>query len=79
MLPVAPAAAGQLAQPGVEPGDPGYYFLIARHLESIGRVDEAIKAHERAIALDPGSAELRAELAGLYARQDNALYAVANA
>ena len=79
LLPVAPAAAGQPAQPGVEPGDPGYYFLIARHLESIGRVDEAIKAHERAIALDPGSAELRAELAGLYARQDNALDAVANA
>jgi tetratricopeptide (TPR) repeat protein len=79
LLPVAPAAAGQLAQQGVEPGDPGYYFLIARHLESIGRVDEAIKAHERAIALDPGSAELRAELAGLYARQDNALDAVANA
>jgi tetratricopeptide (TPR) repeat protein len=79
LLAVAPAAAGQLAQQGVESGDPGYYFLIARHLESIGRVDEAIKAHERAIALDPGSAELRAELAGLYARQDNALDAVANA
>jgi tetratricopeptide (TPR) repeat protein len=76
--PVAPAA-GQLAQSGAEQGDPGYYFLLARHLESVGRVDEAIKAHERAIALDPGSAELRAELAGLYARQDNALDAVANA
>ncbi len=58
---------------------PAYYFLLARHLESAGRVDEAIKAHERAIALDPGSAELRAELAGFYARQDNALDAVANA
>ncbi len=66
-------------QPGAEQGDASYYFLLARHLESIGRVDEAIKAHERAIALDPGSAELRAELAGVYARQDNALDAVANA
>jgi tetratricopeptide (TPR) repeat protein len=78
-LSVVPAGASQLAQPSVEQGDPSYYFLLARHLESVGRIDEAIKAHERAIALDPGSAELRAELAGLYARQDNAVDAVANA
>jgi len=80
MAPVA-AVAGQpvRATAGAEPDTPAYYFLLARHLESIGRVDEAIKAHERAIALDPGSAELRAELAGFYARQDNAVEAVANA
>ena len=76
---VAPAVAVQPSRPAGETGDAGYYFLLARHLESLGRVDEAIKAHEQAIALDPGSAELRAELAGLYARQDNALEAVANA
>lgn len=49
-----------------------YYFLLGRQLESTGRVDEAIAAHNQAIALDPQSAELYAELAGLYARQDKA-------
>jgi tetratricopeptide (TPR) repeat protein len=81
LAPVAAPAAGQPARApaSAEPDDPAYYFLLARHLESVGRVDEAVKAHERAIALDPGSAELRAELAGFYARQDNAVEAVANA
>ena len=76
---VAPARAAQSGQSPAERDSASYQFLLARHLESIGRVDEAIKAYERAIALDSGSAELRAELAGLYARQDNALEAVANA
>ena len=76
---IAPARVAQSAQTTPERDDAGYQFLLARHLESIGRVEEAIKAYERAIVLDSGSAELRAELAGLYARQDNALEAVANA
>ena len=76
---IAPASAAQSAQSTPERDDAAYQFLLARHLESIGRVEEAIKAYERAISLDSGSAELRAELAGLYARQDNALEAVANA
>ena len=75
----APAVAAQPAPAGAEREDPGYYFLLARHFESAGRVDEAVQAYQKAIALDPGSAELRAELAGLYARQDKALEAVANA
>jgi tetratricopeptide (TPR) repeat protein len=81
LAPVASAVAGQAgrATESAEPDTPAYYFLLARHLESIGRVDEALKAHNRAIALDPGSAELRAELAGFYARQDNAVEAVAHA
>ena len=37
-----------------------------------GKVDEAIAAHKRRIELEPKSAELRAELAGVYARQDRA-------
>lgn len=57
----------------------GYFFLLGRHLESEGQVDEAIAAHKRAIALEPGSAELKAELAALYARQDRALDAVTTA
>src|ERR1700752_122202 len=75
----AAVGAGQAASPVREPGDAAYYFLLARHLESIGRVDEAIKAYDRAIAIDPASAELRAELAGLYARQANATDAIGNA
>jgi tetratricopeptide (TPR) repeat protein len=50
-----------------------YYFLLGRHLEGEGRIEEAIAAHKKAIDMEPDSAELRAELAGLYARQDRAL------
>lgn len=57
----------------------GYYFLLGRHLESEGKIDEAIAAHKRGIALAPTSAELKAELAALYARQDRALDAIETA
>ena len=60
--PVPPAAAAQ--------DGPEYYFILGRHLEGEGKLDEAIAAHKQAIALAPDSAELRAELAGLYARND---------
>ena len=60
-----------------EPGlTAGYYFLLGRHLESDGEIEAAISAHQKAIGLDPQSAELRAELAGLYARQDRAVEAL---
>jgi tetratricopeptide (TPR) repeat protein len=62
--PVAPSTAD---------GNAAYYFLLGRRLESLGKVDEAVAAHKRAIELEPDSAELRAELAGLYARQDRAV------
>src|SRR4051812_16370241 len=61
----APADAGQ-------PGDAKYYFLLGRHLEGAGKVDDAAAAFKRAIELEPASAEPRAELAALYARQDKA-------
>src|SRR5262245_30323344 len=56
------------------PDGPGaaYYFLLGRHLEGTGKVDEAVAALKKAIELEPSSAEPRAELAGLYARQDKA-------
>ena len=57
------------AQP---PEDATYYFLLGRYLEGGGKIDEAVAALRKAIALDPKSAEPRAELAGLYARQDKA-------
>ncbi len=54
------------------PDEATYYFLLGRYLEGGGKIDEAIAALRQAIALDPRSAEPRAELAGLYARQDKA-------
>src|SRR5687768_9439097 len=69
-------ARAQSNRPGASDATPGYYFLLGRHLESQGKIDEAIAAHRRAIDLEPESAELRAELAGLYARQDRAVEAL---
>src|SRR4051812_21623120 len=71
----APAATQAQTPPPPPPAaaadkDPAYFFLLGRHLEGEGKVDEAIAAHKQAIALAPKSAELRAELAGLYARTD---------
>ena len=70
--PAAPAAAlVTQASPGNSPGGtPSYYFLLGRYLEGEGKIEEAIAAHRQAIDLAPGSAELRAELAGLFARRD---------
>ena len=65
-------AANVAAQSGGPAESAAYYFLLGRHLESEGDIDEAIAAHRRAIELQPGSAELHAELAGVYARQDRA-------
>jgi tetratricopeptide (TPR) repeat protein len=60
----APAAAADAS--------PEYYFMLGRHLEDERKVEDAIAAHKKAIALAPDSAEARAELAALYARQDRA-------
>jgi tetratricopeptide (TPR) repeat protein len=56
--------------------DAAYYFLLGRHLESDGRLDQAIAAFRKAIELEPESAQLRAELAALFARQDRAVDAM---
>ena len=61
----APADAGP-------PADAKYYFLLGRHLEGTGKVEEAVAAFKKAIDLEPSSAEPHAELAALYARQDKA-------
>jgi tetratricopeptide (TPR) repeat protein len=70
----SPAGAGSVRQH--PDSTAAYQFLLGRHLESEGKIEEAIAAHKRAIDLDPHSAELRAELAGVYARQDRALDSV---
>ncbi len=74
----AGVAAAQPPGPAAQ-GDAYYEFLLGRHLESEGDVDEAIAAYERARRLDPGSAEPPAELAGLYARQGQFVTARATA
>ncbi len=71
---VPSAASGQPAKP--QEGDAAYYFLLGRHLEDRGRIDAALNAFKQAIALQPESAELRAEVAAFYARQDRAVDAV---
>ena len=69
------ATAAQTPAPAA-PDGAGYYFLLGRRLESSGDTDKAIAAFKQAIALAPESAELHAELAGLYARDDRAAEAV---
>ncbi len=53
-------------------GQAYFLFLQGRTLEGAGKVDEAIAAYNQALALTPKSAEIHAELAGLYARQNKA-------
>lgn len=72
----APAAAAQPARPAAAPELPTYYFLLGRFLEGEGKIDAAAAALRKAAALDPASAEPRAELAALYARADRAAEAV---
>lgn len=63
------AAATSLAEPP-EQGSAYFEFIRGRHLEGEGRVTDALAAYERAAKLDPASAEIRAEMAALYARQN---------
>lgn len=68
LLPTAVTAAQAVSRDETA----GYYFMLARHFESRGQIDEATDALRRAMELQPESAELHAELAGLYARQNKA-------
>ena len=54
-------------------------FMVGRYLESEGDMEGAIKAYSEATRLDPKSAELRAELASLYARDNKFDEAMKNA
>lgn len=78
LLTLALVLSAGLAAPGAQTAAPGsqespyYFFILGRHLEGEGKLPDAIAAHKQAISLAPDSAELRAELAGLYARNDRA-------
>jgi tetratricopeptide (TPR) repeat protein len=72
----APAVRGATSASATATPEAYYQFLLGRLLEGAGEVDAAVAAHERAAELDPGSAEILAELAGLYARQNQAQDAI---
>ena len=70
-------ASAQQTPPPTDARAQAYFeFLLARRLEASGDTDAAQAALKRALALDPKSAELHAELAGFYARQNKANEAV---
>jgi tetratricopeptide (TPR) repeat protein len=67
LLGLSPAAA--VAQQPAS-ASPYYEFLQARRLEGEGESQKAIELLLRAAAADPTSAEIRAEIAGMYQRRD---------
>lgn len=75
--PVAGPGSGPSA-PATEPAQGSAYFefMRGRHLEGLGRVTDALAAYERAAKLDPKSAEIRAEMAALHARQNQPAEAI---
>jgi tetratricopeptide (TPR) repeat protein len=67
------AANAQPAQPPDDRVGQAYeQFLLGHRQEKSGKIDAAIAAYERAMQLDPGAAEIPAELAALYRRQNRA-------
>ena len=74
----APGKAGA-AQGMTREAEAYYQFLLGRHLESEGDVAGAMAAYNEAARLDPKSAEVRAELASLHARENRLAEATAAA
>jgi tetratricopeptide (TPR) repeat protein len=69
--PSPPALKATTASPAIPPRAEAYYqFMLGRQLEGDGDIDGAVKAYREASKLDPKSAEIVAELAGLYAREN---------
>lgn len=74
-----PPAPTRQAEAAASPAEAYFEFLRARRLEGEGDAEGAVAALERAGRADPRAAEVRAELAGLYARQNRAEDAMASA
>lgn len=72
----APSAAQSPPQTGAASAQSYFEFLLARRLEAQGDTAGALEALKRAQQLDPKSAEVLAEMAGYYARQNNGTDAV---
>ncbi len=66
---VQAASAQTIVDAAAKSGDAYAQFMLGRHLESSDDIPGAIAAFKRASQLDPKSAEIVAELAGLYMRQ----------
>jgi tetratricopeptide (TPR) repeat protein len=77
----APPALAQTAAPAAQDAkaQAQYEFMMARRLESAGDMAGALASLERARRLDPQAAEIPAEIAGYYQRQNRAGDAVAAA
>jgi tetratricopeptide (TPR) repeat protein len=54
-------------------------FLLGHHLEEDDNIDGAIAAYKRAMALDPAAADVTAQLASLYLRQNKIQEAMSTA
>jgi len=82
VMAASPAFVAQPAQivrpPAAVRAEAYYLFLQARRLEGEGEIDGALAAHRRALELAPDAAEIHAELAGLFARQNRVDEAVAS-
>ncbi|MQA29684.1 MAG: tetratricopeptide repeat protein, partial [Luteitalea sp.] len=78
---VQPAAADQPLAPQATDRVAEAYeqFLRAHMFEEDENVEAAIAAYKRAMTLDPGAADIPADLAELYMREDRAAEAVATA
>lgn len=70
------STASASAQPGGASAQSYFEFMLARRLESQGDTAGALDALKRAQTLDPKSAEILAELAGFYARQNKGSEAI---
>lgn len=80
MMAVTPAMGQTASAPPSDPKAQAMYeFMMARRLESTGDGPGALAALERARKLDPQSAEISAEIAGYYYRQNRLPSAVAAA
>ena len=76
----ASTASGQTAAAAGDPRAQALFeFLMARRMEAAGDAAGALAALERARKLDPASAEISAEMAGYYSRQNRSTDAVAAA
>lgn len=79
ILAAAIAVQGPVQAAGPDLSEAYFLFLQGRHLEGDGDTAGAVAAYLKALELAPEAAEIRAELAALYARQGRAQDAVAEA
>jgi len=80
MVTAGPALAQTVAAPPSDPkAQAQFEFMMARRMESSGDLPGALASLERARKLDPEAAEIPAELAGYYYRQNRPTDAVAAA